>query len=185
MQVGEKPRVASREFRAGGIRFFGPLRTARRSPFVAALICGYLLLSAGAALAQSPTVTEDPLERQMLEIAKDLRCAVCQNQPVSESNADLARDMRRIIREQLEAGKSREEIIQYFVDRYGNYMLLKPPVRGAGMPVWAAPVVLAAIIGVTGFLYLRRRLGAKLPPPPALTEQDLARVRALRREEES
>ncbi|HYM48575.1 MAG TPA: cytochrome c-type biogenesis protein, partial [Burkholderiaceae bacterium] len=64
-------------------------------------------------------VEEDPLERQMLEIARDLRCAVCQNQPISESNADLARDMRDIIREQLKAGKSRAEIMQYFVDRYG------------------------------------------------------------------
>ncbi len=150
-----------------------------------AFLWGCMLLSASAALAQSSTVTENPLERRMLEIAKELRCAVCQNQPVSESNADLARDMRRIIREQLEAGKSREEIIQYFVDRYGNYVLLKPPAHGMGAPVWAAPVVLLAIIGITGFLYLRRRLGAKLPPPPVLSEQELSRVRTLRREEES
>lgn len=162
---------------------FKPFRTLGRARRQGAWLGCFLWLAANAALAQSPTVTEDPLERQMLEIAKELRCAVCQNQPVSESNADLARDMRALIREQLAAGKSREEIIQYFVDRYGNYVLLTPPARGAGVPVWAAPVVLLAIIGVTGFLYLRRRLGAKLPPPPALSEEELARVRALRREE--
>jgi cytochrome c-type biogenesis protein CcmH len=142
-----------------------------------------LFLSAGAVLAQTPTVAEDPLERQMLEIAKELRCAVCQNQPISESNAELARDMREIVREQLKAGKTREEIIAYFVERYGNYVLLKPPYRGAGAAVWIMPFLLLGIIGVTGFLYLRRRLGALLPPPPPLSEQDAARVRALRRQE--
>lgn len=163
---------------------FEPFRALGRARRQLAWLGCFVSLMTGVALAQSPTVTEDPLERQMLEIAKELRCAVCQNQPVSESNADLARDMRALIREQLAAGKSREEIIQYFVDRYGNYVLLKPPVRGAGAPVWAAPVVLLVILGVTGFLYLRRRIGAKLPSPPALSEEELARVRALRREEE-
>ncbi len=152
----------------------------RRSRLLAAAGC-LLLLAAGTAVAEK--VSEDPLERRMLEIASQLRCAVCQNQPVSESNADLARDMRRLIREQLEAGRSREEIIQYFVERYGNYVLLKPPLEGEGMPVWIAPGILLAVIAVVGFLYLRRRLGAPLPPPPPLTEQDLARVRALEREE--
>src|SRR6185369_12879495 len=92
----------------------------RRSLVV--LLCS-LMLSA----AYASQVTEDPLERQVLDIAKELRCTVCQNQPISESNADLARDMRDIIREQIKAGKSREEIVQYFVDRYGNYVLMNPP----------------------------------------------------------
>ncbi|MEK7191561.1 MAG: cytochrome c-type biogenesis protein, partial [Pseudomonadota bacterium] len=77
-----------------------------------------MLLVSGSVLAAP--VTEDPIERQMLDIATGLRCAVCQNQPVSESNADLARDMRAIILDQLKQGKSREEIVQYFVARYGD-----------------------------------------------------------------
>lgn len=163
--------------------FSGFAVTSRRERLLALLALGACLLLAAAGPAAAEKVSEDPLERRMLEIASQLRCAVCQNQPVSESNAELARDMRRLIREQIEAGRSREEIIQYFVDRYGDYVLLKPPVEGAGLPVWFAPLVLLAVIGVTGFLYLRRRLGAPLPPPPPLSEQDLARVRALEREE--
>lgn len=125
-------------------------------------------------------VAEDPLERQMLDIAKDLRCAVCQNQPVSESNADLARDMRAIIREQLEAGKSRDEIIGYFVARYGEYVLLKPPYRGTGFPLWVVPLVLLLVLVVSAFGYLRRRRHAAMPPPPVLSADDIARVRAAR-----
>jgi cytochrome c-type biogenesis protein CcmH len=133
-------------------------------------------LAAGAA-----QVAEDPIERQMLEIAKELRCAVCQNQPISESNADLARDMRNIIREQIKAGKSRPEIMQYFVDRYGNYVLMKPPVQGPGTPLWLLPALMAGILGVSAFLYLKHRRREALPPPPKLSKQDLARVQAARR----
>ena len=140
-----------------------------------------LLLALVCAPAQAATVAEDPLEREMLEIAEDLRCAVCQNQPVSESNADLARDMRAVIREQLAAGKSREEILDYFVARYGEFVLLKPPYAGPGMLVWVAPLVLIAVLAVTAAVYLRRRLGAPLPPPPPLSEGDAARVREARR----
>jgi len=142
--------------------------------FLALLLCAWVTASHAA------PVTEDPLERQMLDIAKDLRCAVCQNQPVSESNADLARDMRLIIREQLEAGKSREEIIDYFVARYGDYVLLKPPYRGPGFPLWVVPVVLLLVLVVSAFGYLRRRRRAAMPPPPVLSADDLARVRAAR-----
>lgn len=136
------------------------------------------LLLAGPTLAAS--VAEDPLEREMLEIAKDLRCAVCQNQPVSESNADLARDMRAIIREQLAAGRTREEIVDYFVARYGDYVLLKPPYQGPGFLLWVAPALVFAGLALFAFFYIRRRLGAPLPPPPELSEEDLARVRAAR-----
>ena len=84
-------------------------------------------------------VAEDPLDRQMLEIAKELRCAVCQNQPISESNADLAKDMRAIIRQKLQEGKSKQEIKQYFVARYGDYVLLKPPFSASGITLWLLP----------------------------------------------
>ena len=79
--------------------------------------CAFLVLVLVATPLFAADVSEDPLERQMREIAKLLRCAVCQNQPISNSNADLARDMRAIIREQLQAGKARDEIIAYFVER--------------------------------------------------------------------
>lgn len=123
-------------------------------------------------------VAEDPLERQTLAIAKDLRCAVCQSQPVSESNSDLARDMRAIIREQLEAGKSREEIVEYFVSRYGNYVLMKPPYDKTGTLLWLAPVLLLAAMAIGGWLFLRNRKDVELPPVEALSDEDRARIRA-------
>ena len=146
-----------------------------------------LLLVSGAALhgtaVLAAPVTEDPIERQMIDIAKGLRCAVCQNQPVSESNADLARDMRAIILDQLKQGKSREEIIQYFVARYGDYVLMNPPVRGPGLLLWVLPAGVFGLLGITAFMYLRHRRRATLPPTPALTAADRKRVEMARKEE--
>ncbi|HLQ27112.1 MAG TPA: cytochrome c-type biogenesis protein [Acidiferrobacterales bacterium] len=141
------------------------------------------LLVLWAAPLSAAQVTEDPLERQMLDIAGKLRCAVCQNQPVSESNADLAKDMRAIIREQLQAGKSREQIIAYFVERYGDYILLKPPFDQAGALLWLAPPLLLIILGGSAYLFLRRRLQAPARDYPALSAEDQARVRAVRGQE--
>lgn len=139
-----------------------------------------LILFLAALPAFAAPVTEDPLERQMLDIAKDLRCAVCQNQPIAESNADLARDMRAIVREQIQAGKSRAEIIDYFVERYGDYVLMNPPVRGPGMVVWLAPVALLLVVGISGFVFLRHRRKDSLPPAAKLSAEDVALVRAAR-----
>ena len=144
-------------------------------------ICGFALFFSVTVLAEQ-VVTEDPLERQVLDIGKDLRCAVCQNQPISESNADLARDMRDIIREQLQAGKSREEIVNYFVERYGDYVLMNPPVRGPGTVVWLAPVALLLVVGISGFVFLRHRRRESLPPAPKLSREDAALVRAARKQ---
>ena len=149
-------------------------------PRLSAFICGFAVLFLFAS-AIADQVAEDPLERQMLDIAKDLRCAVCQNQPISESNADLARDMREVIREQLKAGKSRAEIVRYFVDRYGNYVLMKPPYEGTGAPLWALPLAIFLVLAASAWVFLKRRLRAPMPPPPELTEPDPARVRAARK----
>lgn len=128
-------------------------------------------------------VNEDPLERQMLDIAKELRCTVCQNQPIAESDADLARDMRQIIREQITAGKSRQEIINYFVDRYGDYVLMQPPARGPGLLVWVGPLLVLVMLGASALVYLRHRQRTPLAPSPKLSEEDAARVRAARQDE--
>lgn len=141
-----------------------------------------LLLVAAPVMAEG--VKEDPTHRQMLDIAEDLRCAVCQNQPVSESNSELARDMRTIIREKLDAGESREQIVQYFVDRYGEYVLMKPPYTGTGTVLWLLPTVFVLLaLGVAVF-YLRSRLkgGQAEPQTAAVTEEERERIRALRKE---
>jgi cytochrome c-type biogenesis protein CcmH len=134
-----------------------------------------------AAPAWSADVQEDPLDRQTREIAKDLRCTVCQNQSIADSEADVARDMRDIIRDQIKAGKSRDEILQYFVDRYGFYVLMKPPVQGTGAVLWLLPVVFLLIFALSAFWYLRQRRQTQAPTPaPSLSAEDLKRVRAAR-----
>lgn len=133
--------------------------------------------------APSAVVSEDPLERQVLEIAKELRCAVCQNQPISESNADLARDMRNIIREKLQAGETRERIMDYFVQRYGDYVLLKPPLDSAGTVVWLIPPLVFIVLAGAALYFIRRGSRRKLPPAPTLSEEDRARVRAARQQD--
>jgi cytochrome c-type biogenesis protein CcmH len=119
------------------------------------LLMALLLL---APLARADVVAEDPQQRQMLEIAEKLRCAVCQNQSVAESNAELAQDMRRIIAEQLAAGKSEAEVIDYFRARYGDFVLMRPPRQGSGAPLWWAPWAILAVAGGGAFIYLRKRL---------------------------
>jgi len=129
-------------------------------------------------------VKEDPLDREVLEIAKDLRCTVCQNQPVAESNADLAKDMRQIIREQLVAGKSREEIMDYFVARYGDYVLMKPPTERAGLLLWIIPPLLLISLALLSWVFLKQRSRTSPPPAAALSKQDQARVRAARQQQD-
>lgn len=149
------------------------------------LLCGLamlLLVIAGPVYAEK--VQEDPLDRQVLDIAKDLRCAVCQNQPVSESNSDLAKDMRQIIREQLVAGKPRVEIVDYFVERYGDYVLMKPPAERAGLLLWVAPPFLLVALVLLSWFFLRQRSHKPPPPAPALSEQDRMRVRAARQQQD-
>ena len=133
-------------------------------------------------LAHAGTVEEDPIERRTLEIAKGLRCTVCQNQPVSESNAELARDMRAIIRDQVKAGRSDDEIVEYFVARYGNYVLLKPRFDPFGALLWLAPPLLLAAVAAFAYRYLRKRVAPAPAAPAPLSPEDAARVRQARSE---
>ncbi len=149
-----------------------------------ALLYGVALIALLPLVGAADPVQEDPLERAVLEIAKDLRCTVCQNQPVAESNADLAKDMRLIIREQLVAGKSRDEIVDYFVARYGDYVLMKPPTKRAGLLLWVVPPLLLLTLALLGWIFLRQRSRSSPPPAAALSKQDQARVRAARQKQD-
>ncbi len=128
-------------------------------------------------------VHEDALTRKELAIARTLRCTVCQNESVADSKAGIAKDMRALIRKQLRAGKSREQIVAYFVSRYGDYILLKPPFDAIGTVVWVLPLFLLVVLALSGWLVIRRHSRAPTPPPPQLTEEDLARVRAARQQD--
>jgi len=98
-----------------------------------------LLSLAFSALAQIP---ETDLDNQAREIGQSLRCVVCQNQSINESDAPLAEDMRKLVRKQLLEGKSKPEIIDYMRDNYGDFVLLKPPVQNNTILLWFGPFIL-------------------------------------------
>jgi len=139
-----------------------------------------LSLLSVSSFSYADTVSEDPLERRALDIGKTLRCAVCQNQPISESNSGLAKDMMAVIKEQLQKGKSEREIEDYFVARYGDYVLMKPRQQGIGLPLWLIPPFLLIIIGSVAFIFLRSRT-LKVPGrPKKLTDEEKARIKKER-----
>jgi cytochrome c-type biogenesis protein CcmH len=137
------------------------------------LMTGLLLAAAWPSRAVNPDeMLADPaLEARAREISQGLRCVVCQNESIDESNADLAGDLRRLVRERLVAGDSDDQVVQYIVDRYGDFVLLRPPVKPATYPLWAAPVVILAIATTIIILYLRRRRRGTPAPPLTAAEQ--------------
>lgn len=137
------------------------------------------LLPVQSALAVEPEeVLEDPvLEAEAREISKLLRCLVCRNQSIDESNAGLARDLRRLVRDRLVAGDTREETLEYIVSRYGDYVLLKPPVKPRTLFLWWAPVIFAGF-AILAFIVIFIRGRA----PNAQT--DMKNLSALSPEEE-
>lgn len=118
-----------------------------------------LVLMPMTALAVQPDeVLNDPaLESRARELSKGLRCLVCRNENIDDSNADLARDLRLLVRERLVAGDTDEEVIDFVTDRYGEYVLLQPRTGGTNMILWlAGPAMLLLAFGI-GFAYVRKR----------------------------
>jgi cytochrome c-type biogenesis protein CcmH len=139
-----------------------------------------LLLAAGAARAVEPAeMLKDPaLEARARAISKELRCLVCQNQSIDDSNADLAHDLRVIVRERLQAGDSNEQVRAYLVARYGDFILLDPPFKMKTLLLWAGPGALLILgAGVMVIAYRRRR--AQASPPAALSEEEQKRLAKL------
>jgi cytochrome c-type biogenesis protein CcmH len=134
-----------------------------------------LLLAPGLAGAVEPRerLADPALEARARAISQTLRCLVCQNESIDESGADLARDIRVLLRERLLAGASDAAARRFIVDRYGDFVLLKPPLEKATLLLWFAPALLLVIGGIGVVLHLRRR-----PPeaPPDLTEEERRRL---------
>jgi cytochrome c-type biogenesis protein CcmH len=140
----------------------------------------FVATAAGAVLPDEQ-LADPALEARARTISQQLRCVVCQNQSIDDSDAPLARDLRLIVREQLSAGKTDAQTMDYVVERYGNFVLLKPPFEPATWALWLAPlfVLLAGGAGVAAYLAGRRRIGGEAP---ALTAEEAARVEALLRD---
>jgi cytochrome c-type biogenesis protein CcmH len=134
---------------------------------------------------QPDEIMDDPiLEQRAREISAELRCLVCQNQSIDDSNASLARDLRILVRERLKAGDSDRQVLDYVVARYGDYVLLRPPFRAETWILWLGPVALLAIVvGLLAVVVRRRRFAAPVPPPP-LSDAERAKLDIMLRESE-
>ncbi len=130
---------------------------------------------------QPDEVLDDPvLEDRARELSKGLRCLVCRNESIDESNAPLARDLRLLVRERMVAGDSDTEAIEFIVDRYGEYVLLKPLTTGSNLLLWVAgPAMLLTALGIA-LLYLRRRSAPV--QAEALSAEEEARLREILKE---
>ncbi len=116
-------------------------------------------MTATAALAVQPDeMLKDPaLEERARELSKGLRCLVCRNESIDESNAELARDLRILVRDRIQAGDTDEEVLDFVVGRFGEYVLLNPPATGSTLILWfMGPALLVAGVGIA-VLYLRKR----------------------------
>jgi cytochrome c-type biogenesis protein CcmH len=136
------------------------------------------LAAAPAAVAIQPgEMLANPVQEERARaIDKELRCLVCQNENIDDSNADLAHDLRVLVRKRVMAGDSNEQVKQYIVARYGNYVLLKPPFDSETYLLWFAPALL--LLGALGVAFAFYRNGANTRPEP-LSPEDAARVAAL------
>ncbi len=131
-----------------------------------------LCLSGAASAAISSYQFDTPEEdARFNKLSEELRCLVCQNQNLADSNADLARDLRREIHDMIIAGKSDQEIIKFLTDRYGDFVLYDPPVKTITLLLWGGPFILIVIGAITLIVLVRRRGGSTDEAPLSAEEQ--------------
>ncbi|WP_254054687.1 cytochrome c-type biogenesis protein [Roseovarius sp. EL26] len=148
---------------------------------VAGVICVMTLMPVAA--VQPDEVLSDPvLEKRARSISAELRCLVCRNESIDESNAPLARDLRLLVRERLVEGDDDDEVIEFVVARYGEYVLLKPLTGGANLVLWLSGPVMLVIAGAIGLMFLRRRSRSVDTASKGLSAEEQARLDKLLKE---
>ena len=130
----------------------------------------FLSLSVFSANASEQKAMDVQTEQRIRQLSEKLRCLVCQNQSLADSSAELAQDLRRQVREQVKAGRSDSEIIDYLVQRYGDFVLYDPPFKASTVLLWTGPFVLFAVAFAALAAILRRRRAA--PEDPALGAEE-------------
>ncbi|MFQ5938684.1 MAG: cytochrome c-type biogenesis protein CcmH [Alphaproteobacteria bacterium] len=131
----------------------------------AALIAVALLFALPAGAVEPDEILADPvLEQRAREISKNLRCLVCQNQSIDDSNAELARDLRILVRQRLVAGDTDEEVTQFVVARYGDFVLLEPPFKATTYALWFGPAVIFTLAAFALVVLQRRRARVEAKP---------------------
>lgn len=142
------------------------------------LVAVLFLISTPALAVQPDEILKDAaLETRARALSQGLRCLVCQNQSIDDSDASLARDLRILLRERLTAGDSDSQAMDFIVARYGNFVLLKPPFHWNTAFLWLAPLLMLGLAGLGFWRYLRNQQGA--PPPAPLSPADEARLAQL------
>jgi len=131
----------------------------------------FLFATPAAAVLPDEMLPDAAQEQRARALSKDLRCVVCQNQSIDDSDAPLARDLRLLVREQIAAGKSDAAVRDYVVERYGNFVLLKPPVEGDTLLLWVGPFAVLLLGGAGLILWQRRRPAAAADTALTAAEQ--------------
>jgi cytochrome c-type biogenesis protein CcmH len=144
---------------------------------LAVLFACLMLLTPAQAVEPGEVMADPALEARARDLSADLRCLVCQNQSIDDSNAPLARDLRLLVRERLKTGASDAEVRDFLVSRYGDFVLLRPPVTAATMLLWATPIL--ALGGGIAVIMLRRRRA--LAEAAALSPEEARRLAELDR----
>ena len=171
----------------------------KTGPFILALLLGLLWTAPAWAVNPDEMLADPVLEKRAREISKGLRCLVCQNQSIDDSDADLAKDLRIIVRNRLKAGDSDGAVVDYVVARYGDFVLLKPPFKGTTLVLWLGPAVIGGLGLWAMITFLRRHSGqggrqgggaqaaiakaASRPRPPPLTDDEKKKLRKLLKED--
>ena len=140
----------------------------RRERALAILLAGFLCL--GAAADPAERLTDPAQEARARHLFKQVRCLVCQNESIDDSEADLAADFRRIVREQVAAGKTDRQITAYLTERYGEFVLFRPSFSAGNAALWLTPFALVALGGIAIVAYRRR--GATVEAPLSVEEQE-------------
>lgn len=136
------------------------------------------LLWAAAAAAEPPEFSNPQSEQRYLALIEEIRCLVCQNQSLADSNADLARDLRNEIRRMIETGRSNARIVEFLVERYGDFVLYRPPLKGATWLLWFGPFLLLPGALAIAFVLIRKQARAGLADKP-LSAAERARLNQL------
>ena len=135
-----------------------------------------VFLSAPIAAKEAAPAAADPvLEKRVMTLAEELRCLVCQNQTLAESNAPLAEDLRNQVREKMRQGKSDAEVVDFLVERYGDFVLYRPPLKATTILLWFGPLLLLAV----GFAVLLRRVRRRRQEDIEITDEDRTRAAEL------
>ena len=148
---------------------------------VAALAaCLALAPLAGSRAVEPSEILDDPaLEARARDISKGLRCLVCQNQSIDDSNADLARDLRVLVRERLTAGETNRQVIAFVTARYGDYVLLEPPLKPTTYLLWFGPAAILLAGGAAVIMFLRRRTRLAMSGSAPLSDDERRRIERL------